>query len=155
MDAYTTALALLSRRELSTAQLRTRLLRRKCDADDIDNAIRRLAQDGTLDDRRVAMAVARVEGAVRHRGRRRALQRVQQLGVSAGVAEAAVNDVFGDLDEGALLDRAIDKRLKGASPRTLDAKAVARLVRGVVGQGFDAGTIYARLRARGRPSDDE
>ena len=31
MDAYTTALTLLSRRELSTAQLRERLARRKFD----------------------------------------------------------------------------------------------------------------------------
>ncbi len=155
MDAYTTALALLSRRELSAAQLRTRLARRKFESDDIDATIGRLLKDGTLDDRRVAVAAARLEGAIRHRGRRRVLQRVQQLGISASLAKVAVDEVFGDLDEAALLDRAIEKRLRGASARTLDPKAMARVVRSLVGQGFEPGKIYARLRTRGAPAGDE
>jgi regulatory protein len=149
MDAYTTALTLLSRRELSTAQLRARLARRKFDAAEIDSVIQRLVADGTLDDRRVAVAAARLEGALRHRGRRRVVQRLQQLGVSRAVADAATDEVFSELDETALLDRAIEKRLKGASPRDLDAKGVARLIRGLVGQGFEVAEIYRRLRSRG------
>jgi regulatory protein len=151
MDAYTTALTLLSRRELSTAQLRARLAR-KFAAAEIDDAIERLSRDRALDDRRVAIAAARMEGAVRRRGRRRAIQRVQQLGISADLATAAVDEVFGDIDERTLLDEAIDKKLKGLDPRELDAKAAARLVRSLVGQGFNAGEVYSRLRARGARS---
>ena len=151
MDAYTTALTLLSRRELSVAQLRTRLARRKFERADIDQALDRLSKDRTLDDRRVAIAAARLEGAIKQRGRRRVLQRVQQLGVSAGIAKAAVDEVFADIDEKALLERALDKKLKGADPRILDAKATARVVRSLVAQGFDAGAVYARLRLRGGP----
>jgi regulatory protein len=149
MDAYTTALTLLSRRELSTAQLRARLARRKFEAAEIDEAIERLSSERTLDDKRVAIAAARTEGAVRRRGRRRAIQRVQQLGISADVAQAAVDEVFGEIDEPALLDQALDRKLKGADPRALDAKAAARVVRSLVAQGFDAGRVYARLRSRG------
>ncbi len=149
MDAYTTALTLLSRRELSTAQLRARLARRKFAAAEIDAAIERLSSDRTLDDKRVAIAAARMEGAVRRRGRRRAIQRLQQLGISSDVAKAAVDEVFDQIDEPALLDQALDRKLKGADPRDLDVKAAARVVRGLVAQGFDAGQVYARLRARG------
>jgi regulatory protein len=150
MDAYTTALTLLSRRELSAAQLRRRLARRKFDPGDIEDAIARLATDRTLDDRRVAVAAARLEGTIRRRGRHRVLQRVQQLGVSASVAKAAVDEVFGEIDEQALLEAAIERKLKGATARELDEKAKARIVRSLVGQGFDAGQIYARLRGMGK-----
>ncbi len=149
VDAYTTALTWLSRRELSAAQIRARLARRKFDPNEIDEAIERLTRSRAVDDRRVALAAARLEGAIRQRGRRRVLQRVRQLGISSTVAEAAVEEVFREVDEAALLDRAIARRLRGAQPGDLDARAMARVVRSLVGQGFDAGAVYARLRARG------
>ena len=147
VDAYTTALTLLSRRELSTRQLRERLARRKFDRDAIDAAVERLTRDRTVDDRRVAVASARMEAAIKGRGKRRVLQSIQRLGVSADVAEAAVAEVYGDLDEAALLDRAIEKRLKGTPVRELDDKGKARLIRHLVAQGFDPSQVFARLRA--------
>ena len=149
MDALSAALALLSRRELSSQQLRDRLARRKFESDDIDEVVRRLTRDGTLDDRRVALASARLEAAIKRRGRRRVLQHVQQLGISAATAKAAVDEVFGEIDEGALLEHAIERRLKGANPRSLDRTAIARIVRSLVGQGFAPGQVYARLRKKG------
>jgi regulatory protein len=149
MDAFTTALTLLSRRELSTAQLRDRLARRHFPADEIDDVIARLTADRTLDDARVAVASARLEAAVRRRGRRRVLQRVRQLGISEDTARAAVDQAFGDVDESALLDDALVRRLRGRTAGTLDAKAMARVVRGLVAQGFDRGEVYARLRRMG------
>jgi regulatory protein len=148
MDAYTTALTLLAKRELSTAQLRTRLARRTFDESEIDDVIARLTEDGTLDDRRVAIAAARLESAIRGRGRRRAMQRVLQLGVAGSVAKEAVDEVFADLDEGALLEAALERRLKGADRRELDDKAKARIVRSLAAQGFDAGTVFERLQKR-------
>jgi SOS response regulatory protein OraA/RecX len=126
------------------------LTRRRFPADEIERVIVQLTADRTLDDRRVAVAAARVEGTIRRRGRRRVLQRVQQLGVSASVARAAVDEVFEEIDEQALLDAAIERKLKGALARELDDKAKARIVRSLVGQGFDAGQIYARLRGQGK-----
>ena len=154
MDAYTAALTLLSRRELSAKQLRERLLRRKFAPDDVDATIERLRQDRTVDDRRVAVASARMEAAIKGRGRRRVLQHVQGLGVSADVAAAAVDEVFSDVDESALLERALERRLKGVSPRDLDVKARARLVRQLVGHGFAPSVVLARLRRKGRDPDE-
>jgi regulatory protein len=154
VDAYTTALTLLSRRELSTSQLRERLARRKFAADAIDHAIRRLSADGTLDDRRVAVARARTDAMLKRHGRRRVLQRIQQLGVAPEIATLAVDEVFNDLDEPALLDAAIERRLRGVDVRTLDARGKARLVRHLVGRGFEPSQVFACLRRRGADTDE-
>lgn len=154
MDAFTIALTLLSRRELSSQQLRDRLARRKFAREEIDAVIRRLTRDGTLDDRRVALASARLQAGIRRRGRRRVLQQVQQLGISAMTAKAAVDEVFGELDESALLENAIERRLKGTDLGSLDRKGMARLVRSLVSQGFEPGQVYSRLRKRGAKTDE-
>jgi SOS response regulatory protein OraA/RecX len=148
MDAYTTALTWLARRELSSAQIRSRLARRHFPQSEIDDALVRLAQYRAVDDQRVARAAAHLEGAIRMRGRRRVLQKVQQLGVSPTIAKDAVDEVFKEIDEPALLDKAIERKLRGADPQSLDAKGTARIVRSLVAQGFEPGAIYARLRTR-------
>ena len=145
-DAYTVALTLLSARELSEAQLRTRLKRRQIDGDDIDAAISKLKSDGTLNDRRVAVALARMESAIKHRGRARVLQKIRQAGIDGDLAESAVREVFEEVDESALLDRALERRLRGKSPSDLDDKARARIVRALAGQGFQLDAIFKKLR---------
>jgi regulatory protein len=154
VDAYTTALTLLSRRELSAAQLRERLIRRQFPAEEVASVIDRLVGDRTLDDRRVALASARMAATIKGRGRRRVLQHVQQLGVSSDIAAAAVAEVFGELDEAALLDRAVEKRLKGTVVGALDARGKARLVRQLVAQGFEPGAVFARLRRKAVDPDE-
>jgi regulatory protein len=151
VDAFTRALTLLGQRELSEAQVRTRLARRRFDADAIDDAVARLKADGTLDDRRVAVAAARLESAIRGRGRSRVIQRVRALGIAADVAEDAVAEVFSEVDEAALLDQALTRRLKGRSAGDFDRKARARIVRALIAQGFAPGAVLARLRD---PQDD-
>jgi regulatory protein len=145
-DAYLAALTMLGSRELSEAQIRTRLVRRKFEEADIDEAIERLRKDGTINDRRVALAAARLESSIRHRGRARVLQKIRQLGIESATAETAVAEVFADVDEGALLDRALERRLRGQTPKSLDEKGRARIVRGLVGQGFSIEAILKRLR---------
>jgi regulatory protein len=153
LDAYITALTLLGRRELSAKQLRDRLTRRQFPAEETEAVIDRLTRDRTLDDRRVAVAAARMAAAIKGRGRRRVLQHVEQLGVSSEVAAAAVTEVFDDVDEAALLDRALDKRLRGSTPGSLDAKGKAKLVRQLIAQGFEPAAIFARLRRKGADLD--
>ena len=145
-DAYTVALTLLSARELSETQLRAKLTRRKLDPEDIDAAILRLKADGTLNDRRVAVALARMESAIKHRGRARVIQKVRQAGIDGDTAADAVREVFEDVDESALLDRALERRLRGQSPRDLDERGRARVVRGLAAQGFSLERILEKLR---------
>ena len=145
-DAYIVALTMLSRRELSEAQIRTRLARKEFEDDAIEAAVERLREDGTINDRRVALAAARLESTIRHRGRARVLQKLRSLGIESGVAEAAVNEVFDEVDEGALLDRALERRLRGHDPKDLDEKARGRIIRGLAAQGFAIDAVLRRLR---------
>ena len=138
---------LLGQRELSEAQLRTRLLRRGCPPDAVDEAVARLTRDRTLDDGRVARAAARLEARVRGRGPARVRQRLQSLGLAPEVVQDAVHEAFQDVDEGALLDAALERRLRGQTLDELDDRGRARLIRGLVGQGFSVGAVLKRVRS--------
>lgn len=145
-DAFTTALTWLSARELSEAQIRTRLRRREFEADDIDSAINRLKADRTINDKRVALAIARMESAIKGRGRARVIQKVRQAGIKDETAEDAVREVFEEVDEDALFDRAFQRRLRGKAVKDLDDKGRARIIRGLVAQGFRLEAILRRLK---------
>jgi regulatory protein len=153
LDAYTTALTLLGRRELSAKQLRERLLRRQFPEADVEAVLDRLRRDRTLDDRRVALAAARMAATIKGRGRRRVLHYVQQLGVSSDLAAAAGAEVLGEVAETALLDRAIAKR-HTQPEAALDARAKARQVRQLVSQGFELAAVLARLRRKDVDPDE-
>ena len=137
---------MLSARELSEAQLRTRLKRRELDAAEIDAAISRLKADRTLNDRRVALAIARMESAIKHRGRSRVLQKIRQAGIDDDTAQQAVQAVFAEVDEEAMLDTALERRLRGKAPKDLDDKGRAKVIRGLVAQGFRFEAILKRLK---------
>ena len=144
-DAYETGLRMLARRELSEAQLRLRLERRQLDPDDIDKAVARLRRDGALDDRRTALACARTEAHVKRHGRRRVLRQLEALGIARGIANAAVAEVFADVDESSLLAQAIERRLRGAR---LDRSTLQRVQRYLLSKGFEAGQVNEALRSR-------
>ena len=144
-DAYTTALTLLSARELSESQLRARLRRRALDDGDIESAISRLKADRTLNDRRVAIAIARMESAIKHRGRARVIQKIRQAGIDGDVAEDAVREAFEEVNEDELLERAMTRRLRGHAAADLDDRGRARIVRALSAQGFRLDAIFKRL----------
>jgi regulatory protein len=147
--AYVAGLGLLARRELAEAQLRTRLARRKFDDDEIDAAMTRLRRERALDDRRTAVACARTEVRLRHRGRARVVRQIEALGIDRDIAREAVAEVFADLDENALLEQALDRRLRHGL--SLSDPAVHRRVhRYLLGQGFDPGRVTALLRLRAK-----
>jgi regulatory protein len=148
--AYIVALTLLSRRELAEAQIRTRLARRKFDADDIDAAIARLRGERALDDRRTALACARTEVRLKQRGRLRVVRQIEALGIARDIARDAVAEVFAELDEAAVLEQAVDRRLRHGT--SLDDPAVFRRVhRYLLGQGFDPSSVTNALRRRKKP----
>ena len=146
--AYLTALQQLARRELSEAQLRQRLSRRGFTPDDIDSAIDRLRQDGSLDDARVAAAIARSQLSIKKRGARRVRREIEAAGITSALAERAVAEVYAEVDADALMAAAIDRRL--GARRLDDDREMARLYRYLVGQGFDADKAMTALRARRR-----
>ena len=138
---------MLARRELSEAQVRQRLTRRHFEPDDIDAAVARLQRERALDDQRTALACARTEAHVKRRGRLRVLRQVEALGIARSLARAAVDEVFADLDEDTLIDQAIERRLRHRVPVD-DAKALQRVHRYLLAQGFDASRVQAAIRTR-------
>jgi regulatory protein len=152
MSAYDDGLKLLARRELSVADLRARLLDRDHSVDDTEAAIAKLLESGALDDGRVARAYARTASKVKGRGRLRVTRELQTMGISREVIAEAVAEVFGDLDERALVDRAIQKKLRGGrKPSTVQERA--RLYQFLMRQGFTTAAISAAMRRIGIASE--
>jgi len=145
--AYTDALKLLARRELSEAQVRQRLARRRHDPDAVDAAIERLREEKAIDDIRVAEAIARSETALRKRGKLRVRLQIERAGIAGSTARRVVDDVFADLDADALLDAALAKRLRRGED-IADDRMFNRLYRYLLGQGFDPDRVMALLRTR-------
>jgi SOS response regulatory protein OraA/RecX len=149
---YSTALKVLSARELSSRQLADRLLKRGFPLEAVRAALARLSESGALDDRRVALAVARRGLKIKHQGRIRVLGELNAIGISRDVARAAVAEVFAEVDEGALLERALARR---ATPGPVDAKGLRRLHAYLIRQGFAPEAVNAALRKKiGRSPDD-
>jgi regulatory protein len=149
VSAYTTALRMLARRELSTSQVRDRLRQRGFTREVIDDAVSRLTANGTLDDARVARAVARTRAHVKRQGRQRVARELALLGIPDQIAEAALSDVFGDLGEAALLEQALERRLRGRISLS-DPAARRRIVAALVRQGFAPGAVMRAMRTRSR-----
>jgi regulatory protein len=146
-SAYIAAVRLLSRRELSEAQIRQRLARRGYDEQSIDDAVVRLKSERAIDDERTASAIARTETGIKHRGPRRIRQQIQQAGISSAIADRAVKEAFDGLDADAVLEAALRKRLRtGAMIR--DDREFARLYRFLTGQGFNADQVVRILDTR-------
>ena len=144
-SAYLTALKMLSGRELTERQVRQRLARRGYDADAIDAAVERLTRDRSLDDERAAKAMAHTETTLRKRGRLRVTRRLQAAGIAPAVAQRATEDIFQTIDADALLESALQKRLRGRE-QIADDREFQRLYRYLIGQGFESDRVLALLR---------
>lgn len=145
--AYVQALSMLARRELSEKQVRTRLARKGHADDDVDAAVVRLKAERALDDSRVAEAIARTETAIKRRGRLRVKRQIEQAGIAPALARQALDAVFEGVDDEALLEAALGRRLRGDRP-IADDREFQRLYRYLVGQGFESDRVLRALNGR-------
>lgn len=147
-SAYVDGLRMLGRRELSEAQVRQRLARKGHQPDEIDAAVDRLRKERAIDDARVAEAIAHTETTVRRRGKLRVRRQIEQAGIAPAIARHAIDEVFGGIDgidDGALLEEALTRRLRGRD-RLADEAEFRRLFRYLVGQGFEPDRVIAILK---------
>jgi len=153
---YLDALKMLGRRELSESQIRQRLVRKGHTEEDIDAAVKRLKDERAIDDARVAEAIARTETAVKRRGKLRVRRQIEQAGIAPAVARQALDSVFEDLDDDALLQAALGRRLRG-DRLIADDREFNRLYRYLAAQGFESDRILKVLNARRsrRPSGSD
>jgi regulatory protein len=144
-DPYTLALSWLALRELTSAQIADRLHRRGFQPAVVEDVVARLLRARALDDRRVAGAMARTAVEIKRRGPARVLAELQRAGIDRETARQAVKDAFGALDENALIDKALSRRLRG---QVLDASQFRRLYAYLVRQGFSPTRAVSALKAR-------
>ena len=134
--------------------MRGRLLEREHTSEETDAAIAKLLENGALDDGRVARAYARTASKIKGRGRLRVTRELSAMGIAKDVIAEAVADVFGDIDERAMVDRAIQKKLRGGrKPATIQERA--RLYQFLMRQGFTPAAVSAAMRRIGAAPDAE
>ncbi len=148
-DAYLAGLRMLARREVSEARLRERLERRGFASTDIDDAAERLRETGALDDRRTARALASHAAHIKLRGRFRAIRELEAQGIRRPLAHEVVDEVYGELDQQGLMERALGKRLTGQIETPADLR---RLYQYLVRQGFGSAAARSAVLARATPS---
>ena len=145
-SAYIDGLKMLGRRELSEKQVRQRLARKAYEPDEIDDAVTRLRQERAINDARVAEAIARTETAIRKRGKVRVRMQLERAGIAKDTARQAIDSVFEAIDDEALLEASLRKRLRGRET-IADDREFQRLFRYLIGQGFESDRVMKALKA--------
>ena len=151
MNAYIDGLKLLARRELSEQQVRQRLARKGHDQNAIDDAVARLRQERAIDDARVADAIARTETSTKRHGKLRVRMQIERAGIARETAKSAVDEAFEAIDDAALIEASLAKRLRGRETIE-DDREFQRLYRYLMAQGFESDRIMKALSARRRSS---
>jgi regulatory protein len=148
-DLYQYALRALVRRAHSVFEMR-RALERRAEKALVRRVLSRLTQGGLLDDARYARQFARYRAESRRQGRFRVARELRARGVADRLIEAALDDVFAEVDESATLRRRIERRLKqlrGRNTRApLDQRKLASLYSSLLRAGFSGEAIRRELR---------
>jgi len=147
-ELYEYARGALGRRMRTVAELK-RLLRGRVDADGeygktlIELVVRRLKDNGYLNDAKYAAAYSAFRRDNEKYGRRRVITDLKVKGVIGEVLEKAVNDSFAGVDEERQAREYLHrKRLKKPN----DQKQAARIFRQLIRAGFGSKTIFKILR---------
>ena len=141
-SAYNYALNLLSARPYSTSALYRKLIQKKYSAADADDAIRRLVDNGLLNDAKYAEQYARSKILSTGSSKRRLQQDLYRKGIKGDVATTAIANVLEqeEIDPTVVIERVAKKKLAqlGAlEPLVLRRRLFAFLAR----RGYDLDEI--------------
>ena len=111
--AYNYALNLLSARPYSTQALHRKLIQKEYSAADADDAIRRLVDNGLLNDAKYAEQYARSKILSTGASKRRLTQDLYRKGIKGDVATSAIANVIADeqIDTAAVIEQVARKKL--------------------------------------------
>ena len=147
-ELYEYAVGALARRMRSVAELK-RLLRQKVEADTefgqtlVELIIRRLKDQGYLNDAKYAAAYSTFRRDNEKFGRMRVVTDLKAKGVHGDVIDTAVSATFDDVNEEKQA-RAYLARKRLAKPQ--DQKQAARIFRQLIRAGFRSKTIFTILK---------
>jgi regulatory protein len=144
-EIYALALRALMRRAYSVHEMREYLKRRAEDEEHVGNVISRLRELKYLDDARYSIEYARQHAQARRQGRFRIMRELRGKGVPDLHVEAAIEAVFAETDEAALVRAQVKRRLshvRGA----IGQNKIASLLRSLLRAGFSSDVIRAELK---------
>jgi regulatory protein len=148
-ELYTAAVQALMRRAHSVHEMGRLLTRRAEDAGLIDAVLDRLKQHQYLDDSRYALEYTRSHARARRQGRFRIARDLRARGVPNRHIQAALEAVFAEVDEAALLRARLQRHLANLRGK-LDARKTASLYHSLMRAGFSPDVIRAELRGAAR-----
>jgi regulatory protein len=146
---------LLAAKQRSVAELRERLLEGRGATESIvDTVIERLREYGYLDDAKFAQSYASLRLQQRPIGRQRLQRDLWLKKIDKQTADAALDQVFEDMPESEMIERAIAKRvrLRGKPKNRAEAK---KLFDHLLRQGFAYELVSDKVRAIARSEVDE
>lgn len=149
------AFNLLSAKPRSIAELRERLLEKTWAEEEIvARVIARLQELGYLNDEKFAEQFANSRLAAKPLGRSRLRRDLQRKKISSTVINQALEEVFTEHDEGALVDQAIAKRtrLRGNPTSREETK---KLFDYLLRLGFSYEIVLRKIKNLGRIEDNE
>ncbi len=144
---FATALKILAARPRSERQLRERLLSTPwAEPEAVDSCIERLTELGYVNDRAFAETYANHRVTMKPVGRSRVARELAGKKVARETINKALDDVFEEASEEALIDRAIEKRVR-THGRPEDQGGSKRMFDHLARLGFQYDLIIRKLRA--------
>jgi len=137
-------LNLLAARPYSSRSLHKKLIQKQYPAADAEDAIRRLVDNGILDDAKYAEQYARSKMLVTGASKRRIQQDLYRKGIKADVATGAIDNVVeqDEIDTAAVIERVAKKKL--AQLGDLESLVIRRrLFAFLARRGYDVDEIKA------------
>jgi regulatory protein len=146
-ELYVAAVNALARRAHSVHEMKTMLGRRTEDEKLIRAVLDKLKDHRYLDDARYALEFTRSRVRTRRQGRFRIARELRTRGVPDAPIEAALDAVFAETDESALVRAKLQRMTKARGP--LDARKIASIYRSLLRAGFGGDVIQHEIRALG------
>lgn len=145
-ELYAAAMRALMRRAHSVHEMKKYLKQRAENADDADAVLQRLRERNYVDDARYARDYARTHVQARKQGKFRIARELRARGVPDRHIEAALEAVFAETDEKALVHASMERKLRNVRG-PLDEKKRASIYRSLLRAGFSADAIRSELRS--------
>lgn len=143
-ELYDAALRALMRRAHSIHEMKEYLAKRAEDKGSIPEVIARLREQNYLDDAKYALDYARRHAQSRGQGRYRIARELRGRGVPDQHIDSALDAVFAETDEAALVRKRLARHLKGVRG-ALDQRKIASVYRSLLRAGFATDVIRAEL----------
>ena len=145
-EAFEKALRLLSLRDHSCREMRSKLSERGYPEPVVDRTIDRLVERKYLDDSQFAVRRARHLAYNKLYGNLRIRADLLERGVSRDLADSAISEARLELDEAEGLKRLMEKKHGEQMAQDLDRKNRRRLAQSLLRKGYPAALVLEHLR---------